>query len=131
MIDKKLWPVFSEYIRLRDSDENGFCRCFTCSNIRYFRNMDCGHGVRRGHMATKYHEQNNHAQCKLCNGPAGGGKPKEYEEAVDKRYGPGTWVSLQFLSRKIAKFTTFEVAALILAYKEKIAELRAAKNLRD
>ena len=28
----KLDKVFSEYIRLRDADENGYVRCYCCGN---------------------------------------------------------------------------------------------------
>lgn len=131
MIDKKLWPIFSTFIRLRDSNENGYCKCFTCGGIRYWRNLDCGHGVKRQHMATKYHEQNNHAQCKLCNGPMGGGKPKQYKEEMNKRYGPGTWDSIEMLSRTVCKFGAFEIATMTFHYKEEIKKLKAAKNLKE
>jgi|SRR5690606_28991210 len=131
MDDKKLWKVFSEFVRLRDSNENGYCKCFTCSNIRYYKNMDCGHGIKRQHMATKFHEKNNHAQCKLCNGPAGQGKPKEYREAIAKKYGPGTWEELEMLSRTVCKFSNFEIKAMLLYYTEEVKKLKAAKNLKE
>lgn len=130
MIDKKLWPVFSEYIRLRDSNENGFCTCITCPNIRYWKNMDCGHGISRGHMGTKYHEENNHAQCKICNCHKRG-NPVEYKKAVDKKYGPGTWEKIQAMARIPTKFGGFEVSTMLFYFQEEIKKLRAAKNLRE
>jgi len=130
MDDKKLWAIFSQYIRLRDSNENGFCKCITCPAIRYYKNMDAGHGVPRGNMATKYHEKNNHAQCKICNGPVGKGRPKEYQEAVDKKYGPGTWDELKVLSRTVNKFGAFEIKTMIFYYTEEVEKLKASKNLR-
>lgn len=131
MDDKKLWKVFSEFIRLRDSNENGYCTCFTCANIRYYKNMDCGHGIKRQHMATKFHEKNNHAQCKWCNGPAGGGKPKEYRAAMTKKYGPGTWEELELLSRSVCKFGSFEIKTMLFHYTEEVKKMKAAKNLKE
>jgi hypothetical protein len=128
--DKKLWPVFSEFIRLRDSDEKGFCKCFTCGAIRYFRQMDCGHGVKRQHMATKYHERNNHAQCKICNGPIGGGKPKEYRVNMNKKYGAGTWEEIEFLARTVCKFGKFEIEAMMFHFKEEVKKMKQTKDLK-
>lgn len=130
MNDAKLWPIFSIYIRLRDSNENGYCTCITCPAIRYYKNMDCGHGIPRQHMATKYAEKNNHAQCKKCNGFEGG-KREKYKEAIDKKYGPGTWDFLELTSRMRVKYGPFEIKTMIFYYKAEIEKLRAAKNLRD
>jgi hypothetical protein len=130
MDDKKLWKVFSEFIRLRDSNENGFCRCFTCPGIRYYKNMDAGHGIPRGNMATKYNEQNNHAQCKQCNGPAGRGKPKEYKAEMDKRYGPGTWDDMMLKSRTVEKLGSFDIKLMTFHYQTEVDKLKASKNLR-
>ena len=47
MRDDKLWKWFSIYIRLRDSDENGYGKCFTCGKIIFWKKGDCGHGIGR------------------------------------------------------------------------------------
>ena len=90
MKDGKLWVQFSLFIRLRDSDEHGICKCFTCGLVRDYKQMDAGHGISRQHQATKYNEQNNNAQCKKCNGFEGG-KREVYKVEMDKKYGHGTW----------------------------------------
>jgi len=131
MNDKKLWKIFSLFIRLRDSDEKGFCKCITCGAIRYYKNMDCGHGHSRSHMGTKYDETNNHAQCKHCNGPAKHGNPVEYKKAVEKKYGPGTWDGIAFRARIPAKFGQFEIDLLEKTYKEKVEQLKQQKTLRE
>ncbi len=127
--DAKLWKIFSEFIRLRDSNENGFCTCFTCGAIRYYKNMDCGHGIPRQHMATKYNEQNNHAQCKACNGFEAGNQAK-YKEAVNKKYGPGTWDYLTLMSRTRAKLGMFEFSSMEFYYKQEVEKLKAQKTLK-
>lgn len=126
--DAKLWKAFSEYIRLRDSDENGYCKCFTCPNIRHWKAIDCGHGVGRQHKATKYHEQNNHAQCKHCNGFEGG-RTDVYSKEVDKRYGAGTWDKLQVMSRQVCKRGKFEIDVMTDYYKKLAKELKEKKGL--
>lgn len=124
--DKKLWKAFSEYIRLRDADQNGFCRCFTCGLVRHWKQMDCGHGIGRQHWGTRYNEKNNHAQCKKCNGFEGG-KREVYKVEMDKRYGAGTWDLMEAMAKKPSKVGQFEIDAMEKHYKELIKELRAVK----
>lgn len=130
MNDAKLWKVFSEYIRLRDSDENGYCVCLTCPAIRYYKNMDCGHGIGRQHMSTKYDEKNNHAQCKPCNGFEAG-KADRYKEAINKKYGPGTWDMLLMKSRMRSKLGPFEIKAMTFYYQQEVKKLKASKTLKE
>lgn len=126
--DAKLWKAFSEFIRLRDSDDKGFCRCITCGAIRFWRDLDCGHGIPRQHQATKFNEQNNAAQCKRCNGFEGG-KREVYKQEVDKRYGPGTWDRLLVMSRTTCKRGQVEIDALTKHYQEEAARLKKEKGL--
>lgn len=129
MNDKKLVVVFSQFIRLRDSDQNGYCRCFTCPVVRYWSDMDCGHGHGRQHLGTKYNEQNNHAQCKGCNA-FHGGRREIYKAEVDKRYGPGTWDQMEILARKPLKLGQFEVDIFVKHYAKEVARLKQAKGLK-
>jgi hypothetical protein len=129
VLEARLWKVFSEFIRLRDADQNGFCKCFTCSNIRYWRDMDCGHGIGRQHKGTKYNEQNNHAQCGKCNGFEGG-RSDVYKEEMNRRYGPHTWELMLVASKKPKKYTHFELEALTEHYKREADKLRAIKGDR-
>lgn len=119
MNDKKLWKVFSEYIRRRDADENGFCKCFTCGLVRHWKQGDCGHGIPRQHWSTRYAEKNNHFQCKRCNGFEGG-KREVYKVEMDKRYGPGTWDLMEIMSKQKSKIGQFEIDAMEKYYKQKL-----------
>lgn len=116
MKDARLWKEFSRYIRLRDSDSNGICRCITCGLVRHWKQMDCGHGIPRQFWGTRYDEQNNHAQCKRCNGFEGG-RMDVYAIRVDERYGSGTWDKLKLKSRLGKRPREFEMEALRQEYK--------------
>lgn len=128
MDDKKLWKVFSEFIRLRDSDGNGYCRCFTCGLVRYWRDLDCGHGIGRQHLSVKYNEKNNHAQCKKCNGFEGGMREK-YKENVDKKYGKGTWDLLEVAGRKPSNISAFDIKILTGYYQKEVEKMKKQKEL--
>ena len=119
MNDKKLWKVFSEYIRRRDSDENGFGSCFTCGRIIHWKKGDCGHGIGRQHKGTKYNEKNNHLQCKHCNGFEGG-KREKYKEEMNKRYGENTWELMESAAKKPYKGSQFELDILENYYKDQL-----------
>ena len=126
--DAKLWKIFSEFIRLRDSDSNGVAQCITCGRTASWKAFDCGHGIGRQHKATKYDERNNHAQCKKCNGFEGG-QQAIYKEEVEKRYGKGTWDILILKSRQVCKRGKVEIQVMEEYYKKKVKELKAEKHL--
>lgn len=124
--DDGLWETFSKYIRLRDADENGICTCFTCGRKTVWnKNTDCGHGIPRQHKATKYNEQNNHAQCKPCNGFQGGMR-EVYKERMDERYGEGTWDKMLIASRQTVKL---DYALMEEHYKNLVKQIREQYNL--
>jgi hypothetical protein len=128
MTETKLWKVFSEYIRLRDSNGHGFCRCFTCGAVRYWRDGDAGHGVGRQHLSVKYNEKNVNFQCKKCNGLEGGMRER-YKENLDKKYGEGTWDLLELMSRQKSKMTQFDVTILTDYYSKEVKKLKKQKEL--
>lgn len=124
-----LAPVFSRFIRLRDTNADGVGKCFTCSLYRYWLNADCGHGAGRQHHGTKYNELNNHLQCKKCNGFEGGMR-EAYKAEMDRLYGVGTWDLMQAASRKVTKLGKVECDILIAHYEQEIEKLLATKTAR-
>lgn len=123
-----LWPVFSSYIRLRDSDSSGTGRCITCGRFVHWRRADAGHGVPRQYQATKYNELNVHLQCKPCNGFQGGARER-YKEEMDKRYGAGTWDKMMVASRmSYKKLGEAEIDVLVLYYEREVERLLATKK---
>ena len=122
-----LWPVYSLYIRLRDTDFKGIGKCFTCPRLIFIKNGDCGHGHGRQHKGTKYNEQNNHLQCGSCNGFEGGMR-EVYKIEMDRRYGPGTWDKMELASKKVTKLGKVECDFLIAYYKKEIEKLLVNKS---
>lgn len=123
-----LWPIFSLFIRFRDTDKNGNGQCFTCKLPRHYTKLDCGHGAGRQHKGTKYNEKNNHGQCKRCNGFEGG-RQDLYAKEVDKLYGAGTWDLMQAASRQVTKMTKFEYDLLTDLYYDKVIKMAEEKGI--
>ena len=128
MKDDKLWRAFSIFIRLRDADKNGYCRCITSGKVVHWSECDAGHFISRRHMATKYDEQNVHAQARGDN-RFRSGEQLLYAKAIDKKYGKGTADRILARSRGTRKFEQFEIDALTKHYQAEAARLKKEKGL--
>lgn len=124
----KLDTVFSEFIRLRDSDKNGICKCITSGEFFHWRDCDAGHFITRDNMATRWDEQNVNAQGRGDN-RFKSGKQFEHGLAVDKKHGPGTASKLLVKSKGVCNWEDFEIEAMYKYYKEAVKELKAEKGM--
>jgi len=114
---KKLDAVFSKYIRLRDADTEGYCRCSTCGEVHHWTKIQAGHFISRKHYATRWNEENVHAQCVACN-------VFRYGEQYKFSLYLGDKLSKKLLekSRLIAKFTDIEIKEMIDDYNDRIKQ---------
>ena len=120
--------VFSEYVRLRDADKNGFGQCITCGKIVFWKDADAGHAINRAHMSTRYNEMNVHLQCRHCN-RFREGEVVEYSMALIKKYGKDAVDRLIAQKHFQSKMSDFEGRLLIKDYRKKIKELKRLKGL--
>jgi uncharacterized Rmd1/YagE family protein len=120
---------FSIFIRLRDSDENGICRCVTCKTSHYWKLLDCGHFVKRQHQATRFNEKNCAAQCKKCNGFEQG-RDSDFEKFIIDKYGEQTVDLLKSGERQSFKRSKFEKELLAKEYQQKAIELAKEKGIK-
>lgn len=120
---KKLDSVFSEFIRLRTANGNGYVECVTCGKSDHWRSMDCGHFMSRKHISTRWHEDNCQVQCKSCN-------VFRYGE----QYKYSLWLGhekaehLYQLSKQTLKLYDQDLEDMIKIYQEKVAVLKKALN---
>ncbi len=124
----KLDKIFSEYIRLRDADNNGMVRCISCMKIDHWKNVDCGHFVNRGHMSTRYNEKNCNAQCRKCN-RFDEGNSIGYSRGLIKKYGPGVIDELEVLKHQESHLSDFDYEVLIKHYQKEVKRLKEEKGL--
>ena len=59
--------LLQRLVRLKASDDNGYCACVTCGKIDSYKNMQGGHFMPRGRTVFKLFEENIHPQCPHCN----------------------------------------------------------------
>jgi len=121
-LKKDLDIVYSQYIRLKSADDDGFVTCVTCGkNAHYKKGMQAGHYVSRSHNATRYSDDNVHVQCTGCN-LFKSGNMDEYALFMIDKYGIEKLDELNKRKQEIKQFTTQELEELITHYKEKVNE---------
>jgi hypothetical protein len=120
----KLDNIFSQYIRLRYS-KNKISECVTCGKQDHWKKLQAGHFVSRKHYATRWDEDNVQVQCSGCNVFRYG------EQYLFSKY-LGTELSEELLikSRKIQKFTDFELLEMIEIYKDKVNNLLIQNDIK-
>lgn len=116
--------VFSEYIRKRDSQQfKGVAfKCISCGQIKPYGDADCGHFFSRTHMATRFDEDNAHAECKHCN-RFSSDHLYYYQINLIKKIGQGGLDALEIRHREIKKWSTLELKELKKYYQQKINEI--------
>jgi len=125
---KKVDAVFSQYIRLKASDENGYGECYTCGSKRHFSEVHCGHFMSRACMNTRWEELNCAFQCARCN-CFRSGEQYLFAQHLDRDHGEGTAERLHIASKQTRKWTRAELEALYHHYKRKVDELKSTKGL--
>ena len=63
----KLDAVFSKYIRLKYSDDKGYCRCISCGKVFPWKEIQNGHYMSRRYMSTRFSEDNCRPQNRSSN----------------------------------------------------------------
>lgn len=117
-LKKKLWVIFSKYIRARDKNI-----CFTCGAKVYGYNYHAGHFIPKavGGLALYFHEDNVHGQCARCNLFMCG---EQY--LYGKKLGEKKVNELYKLKQKIVKDYPFEEK--IIYYNGKLQEIEKKKG---
>ena len=120
--EANLWKVFSLFIRMRDADERGYCRCISCSKVDNYKYFDAGHYIAVGtDRALKYNEINVNAQCRSCNSFKSGNLIS-YRQGLIRKYGEDIVKKLEvshFFKTAKKKLNELEIKAMIIYYKNK------------
>jgi len=117
-LKKILIDMFSIWIRSRYADEQGLVKCFTCGQIDYWEEMDCGHYERSNNYGTKWDEENCQVQCERCNIFLSG-YYERFAENLQIKYGNNILQKLKIKSQNKSKIYNFELETLIKVYYEK------------
>ena len=64
---KKLWPIFSLYIRISHSDHNGMTKCITCEKMGHWEEFHAGHFLAGRNNGVLFEPRGCFPQCPRCN----------------------------------------------------------------
>ena len=117
--------MLQRLVRLKASDDNGYCQCVTCGKIDHYKNMQGGHFYSRRHTVFKLFEENIHVQCPACN--QWGMKTTKIQEAyriyMEDLYGVRRIRAMQRLAwRASPKFNRDEVITFQRDLNERIPD---------
>lgn len=122
-LKKDAWTIFSRYIRLRESDENGELRCVTCGHQAFWKEMHAGHFIGGRMNSILFDERNVHPQCVACNMFKEGNKV-EYFRYMQEEYNDEVIDELRFLSKQSKKFTIDDLEGMVKRYKGWVKDIK-------
>lgn len=129
---KTVWLACARYIKIRDANKMGICRCCTCEKSMIWNDPDCqaGHFI-PGHNNTTYFEEKIiHAQCSHCN-LGGQGMQYEYGKFMKKIYGydEATLDEMQTWRHKVKKVTMQELKDIKEYFDNEFDRIKKEKGL--
>jgi len=120
---RKVWDVFSKYIRTRDCLRTTGCKdwglCITCDKRYHFKLLQAGHFIAGRHNAGLFAEKGVHAQCYNCNINLKG-NTLEYRRRIVKLYGEEADVELEEEAHQTKSFTVDELQSLLEHYQKEV-----------
>ena len=111
----KAWVVFSQYIRQKYADWQGYAACVTCQRIYYWKALHAGHFIAGRGNAILFEENGVHPQCYVCNVRKHGDQLNYYRFMV-RTYGEDEVARLELLSKQSRKFTAEDLNKIIAKY---------------
>ena len=114
----KVDNYFHRYIRLRDTNDEGYGNCYTCNVPLDFKRTQAGHFINRSLKATRWDERNVGVQCFGCNISRSG---EQYK--FSQYLGNNLSEQLHIKSKQIVKFADIDLIELIEHYTDKVNSL--------
>ena len=126
-LKKKLWVIFSLFIRTRDCLRTTGCAswgfCMTCGKRYHIKLLQAGHFLPGRHNSNLFYERGCHAQCYNCNINLKG-NTMAYMDALIKLYGKGIIEELRENDKITKQYKLPELEALMEHYKYLLDKLK-------
>lgn len=101
---------------------------YLCGQIKPFTQADCGHYFSRTHLATRFDENNCHAECRHCN-RFKADHLEGYRVNLIAKIGQQKFDLLKVKAAGTSKMSDFEYEQLIKYYKALNKKLRKEKGI--
>lgn len=129
-LKNRLDRIFSVFIRIRDADNNGYCRCHKLwedralerGRLRTFRQP-----VTYGYQIQREKLQRSSRSCNRFDE----GNNIGYAKGLINKYGIKVINELEVKKHSISKLSAFDYQLMIEDYKKRIKDLRDQKGIKD
>ncbi len=124
--------IFSQYMRLIASDENGYCTCAGCGIVLYYTEMHNCHFIPRSHKNTRYLEDNCLVGCPSCNRNTGGklSSGSEYFGNLIESKRLGGVELLEEQGMMAYNYSVSEIKGLISHYSSRVRQMKKTKPFK-
>jgi len=114
--------LLQRLVRLKASDDYGYCSCVSCGTTKHFKEMQGGHYMPRGESSTLLMEENIHPQCFGCNafGMKYGIAAYQYDQYMIDMYGRAFVKALLMLKGRTWKWVRADLEDQIKDFKARI-----------
>lgn len=119
---KDLDTVVSEICRRYGADKNGYNTCYTCGARYHWKDMDCGHYIKRRFLNTRWDFKNVNPQCRYCNRTLGGNYGV-YEPKIKKELGEDEVLKMWDRAYSNSKLSTTALKIMLETYKKMLKSL--------
>lgn len=119
---KKAWKQCSLYIRLKNSDKNGFGECYTCGKRVHHKKANAGHGIAGRTNSVLFDERIIRFQCVGCN-IWGNGQYPVFTRKLIEEMGMKAYDKIVSQSGTVKKYTLTDYEEIEHIYKEKVKKL--------
>ncbi len=122
VLKKKLWKIFSEYIRRKDADKDGMVACYTCGTVKHYKTLHASHFIPKSvtGLSLYFEPMAVKPACYRCNINLSGNW-LSFEKHLTQEYGIDAVNELKHRATTIVK--DFDYPGQIMVYLEKLAQL--------
>ena len=127
LLKRKAWKEFSLWIRLKDSDPDGFNVCVTCGVRRYYTELQAGHFLAGRTNGILFDERGVYPQCVRCNIFLRG-NVEEYYPFMLEKHGQEVIDELKRKKKQLLKYSREDYEDMIKKFSD--LSLRRKSELR-
>ena len=118
---KLAWSLLSQIIRQQYADHRGMANCFTCDEVKPWRELQAGHAIGGRHNAVLLDESIIRPQCPGCN-IFKRGNYQVFVTKLIRQNGLDWWEKKLMESRQLKTYSREELNEIILNYRIRLAQ---------
>jgi hypothetical protein len=125
---KELDAVFSRWVRISNSDAEGYASCYTCGFRAHYKKLQNGHYISRFYKKYRFDERNCRVQCAMCNMWKSGDIPT-YRMKLIEEIGSAEVESMERDYKELYRLDKDFLIAKIAYYKAILESVENQENL--